>query len=350
MGTSETVDLYEDTNEFGGLTLNELNAMAPANLANLEFYVADDNEPSADNQDKKVSGEVLRDFFMQSRIADSATYPPNSFAIDGIAKNIVKGPDDQYHLLDESGGQIPLGREKEQWFSGIIRPINNAGAVDGWEFIQDSAHYGGEFIGTPTMDLVGNSIQMNFSVQIDLIKTGFVGHDGQFVSFQPGLSINTTKLSLSIFEQRSPWVSYQYRVDTGAIVSAYRTPYDRATGTSEVGNGFESISHVLTGNELELTFANNTYRGYPHVQINYNGTLYHWMHVYSGASAQPNTIKGRLFDASGAALTTIPGNFRLNINWEVNQEMDRIRVPPNDPRLLGPNSANYWILGRLKRN
>lgn len=66
MTTTTAVILYEDTQEFGAVTLAQLQALSPAQLANVEFYIADDNEASTADQDKRVTLDVLQSFMATS--------------------------------------------------------------------------------------------------------------------------------------------------------------------------------------------------------------------------------------------------------------------------------------------
>lgn len=215
---------------------------------------------------------------------------------------------------------------------GIFRPVDDGTGLTKWEFVQDASHFGPLFLGEPYIE--GNAVKADFTEAVNIFS-GQLTHDGQLASFPPGLSINTTGISFSIWEMRKPVLLFQIRLNDGHVTSWTETP----TGSTN----FDTIVTTQNGNEFELFFVDHEYLNAPFVTEAPEG--YTVKTVYPGKTLHPHIVRLKVFDSAGNPVTTLPNNFRVMIQRDVDMEEVRVRVHPTDPRLHQIQAPNYWFSG-----
>lgn len=260
-----------------------------------------------------------------------------------VTQNIVqKDSLDRWFLVGGvNGNRAPLGVDKLQFISGILRPYDDGtGLASEWRFIQDSAHYG-EYYLDSTIQIVttanAEALKLTFP-QIDKIHTGFAHNDGDLGITLAGLSINTTSVTIPLYRLREPYLSVLIRKAAGnwSVNSWYETP----TGNTD----FDTLTFTESGNELTIDFADHTYFGYPMVRPSYDGTLFHTMIEYPGSGSNPTQAKIRFFDSSGAAMTSIPNLTEIFFERRVSAQPIYERLNPADPSFFQDYSlGNIWF-------
>lgn len=248
-----------------------------------------------------------------------------------------------------SGGVAPFAdpdlpdQSKVQFFSAIVEPYDDGGGNTAWRYIVDSAHQQPVYLQDPVISANGLSIELNYDSQIDKILAGWVVCDGQINQFEPGLSMNTSKLLISPKEKRRARASFRLVRSGGSWNRSFiETPTDGLDTSWDTYTVTET-----TAETIEIVSNSRSYIGYPHVQVDDREMLIR--QDYTGAANYNTTIRVRKMDFNGNLDAWVNGDALL-VNWDVDQPDTLIQMQANDPRFHQLTGANYWVGGFLLLN
>lgn len=248
-----------------------------------------------------------------------------------------------------SGGVAPFSdpdladQSKVQFFCAIVEPYDDGGGNTAWRYIVDSAHQQPLYLQDPVISANGLYIDLSYDSQIDKILTGWVICDGQNNQFEPGLSMNVSRLSIALKEKRRARASFRLNRAGGSWNRSFRE-----TPTDGLDTSWDTYTVTETSSDtIEIVSNSRSYMGYADVQTDDGQFLVR--QDYTGSSNYKTTIRVRKMDFSGN-LAAWADNDAILVNWDVDQPDTLLQTQANDPRFHQLTGSNYWVGGFLLLN